>query len=133
MTNVDIALLIIRIIIGTFFIKHGYHKFKDPHEMAGWLDKLGYKPGIFWSWVLIITEFFGGVFMLLGIAPRIFALLMSVTMIQGIYHRKYVKRLHFVDGWEINYVTLASLIALILLGGGMYSLGYLFGLNVFLS
>ncbi len=133
MSNVNIALLIIRLIIGSFFIKHGYHKFKDPSKMAGWLDKLGYKPGIFWSWILIITEFFGGVLMILGIAPRIFALFMSVTMIQGIYHRKYVKRLRFVDGWEINYITLASTITLILLGGGMYSLGYLLNLNVFLS
>lgn len=133
MANIDIALLIMRVIMGTFFINHGYHKFKDPHEIGKWLAKLGYKPGIFWAWFLLVIEFFGGILMVLGIGTRFFALMMSAVMLQGIYHRKYVKDLTFVDGWEINYVALASTIALILLGSGLYSLSSLFEVSFMLK
>jgi len=132
MAEIDIALLVMRIIIGTFFIRHGYHKFLDPHKMGRWLDKLGYKPGILFAWFILIVEFFGGILIILGVGTKVFAFLMSAIMLQGIYHRKYVKSLGFVDGWEINYVTLASTIALILLGGGLYSLGFFFQVDVML-
>tara|TARA_Y100000034_G_C6879393_1_gene402684 strand:- start:1264 stop:1659 length:396 start_codon:yes stop_codon:yes gene_type:complete len=128
----DIALLVMRVIIGIFFIKHGYHKFEDPYTMAKWLGKLGYKPGIFWAWVLLVIEFFGGIALILGVGTKFFALFMSLIMLQGIYHRKYVKDLTFVDGWEINFVTLASTIALVLLGAGAYSLGNYFEVSFML-
>ncbi len=124
----DIALLIMRVMIGAFFIKHGFKKFLDPSDMAKWLDKLGYKPGIFWAWAVIIPEFFGGILLILGLGSRLFAVLMAAVMLQGIYHRKFVKELHFVDGWEINFVTISSLVAFILLGSGSISLDALWGL-----
>tara|TARA_Y100000034_G_C6904795_1_gene419505 strand:+ start:2222 stop:2611 length:390 start_codon:yes stop_codon:yes gene_type:complete len=124
----DIALLIIRLIIGSFFIKHGCKKLMDPKDIANWLDKLGYKPGILFAWFIIIIEFFGGILLILGLGSRLFALLMGAVMLQGIYHRKFVKRLGFVDGWEINYVSLAALVALVLLGSGSISLDAVFGI-----
>jgi putative oxidoreductase len=124
----DLVLLIMRIMIGGFFIKHGYKKFLDPQDIANWLNKLNYRPGIFFAWMIIIAEFFGGILLILGLGSRIFAVLMGVVMIQGIYHRKFVKSLDFVDGWEINFVTLSSLVAFILLGSGKYSLDVFFGL-----
>ena len=130
--SVDIALLVIRLIIGTFFIRHGVHKFLGPHEMAEWLNKHGYKPAMFWVWILIITEFFGGVALVLGIGTKLFAMMMSVVMVQGIYHRKYVKELKFIDGWEVNYVTLASTITLVLLGAGEISLGAFLNVSKYL-
>ena len=125
----DIALLIIRLIIGSFFIVHGYNKFIDTKDIAKWLEKYNYKPAMLWVSLIIITELVGGIGLVLGLGTRLFALMMSVVMLQGIHHRKKIKELKFVDGWEINYVTLASTITLILLGSGAISLDYLLRLQ----
>ena len=113
MAILDLTLLFMRLIIGSFFIVHGYNKFADTNDMAKWLA------------LIIIAELVGGIGVVLGLGTRLFALMMSVVMLQGIHHRKHIKELKFVDGWEINYVTLASTIALILLGSGIISLDYL--------
>lgn len=132
LTNVpmiDVGLLVVRFFLGTFFIAHGYKKLKDKESMIKWLNLIGYKPGIFWAWVLIITEFFGGLFVLFGFGTRLFASMMTVVMVMGIGHRHIVKRLNFVEGWEVNYMTLASTILLILVGAGMISLDYYLGIS----
>jgi len=126
---IDVGLLVVRFFLGTFFIAHGYNKLKDKDSMAKWLSLIGYKPGILWVWILIITEFFGGLFILFGLGTRLFASMMTVVMILGVYHRKIVKRLNFVEGWELNYMTLASTILLILVGAGMISLDFYLGIS----
>ncbi len=120
----DVGLLVVRFFLGTFFIAHGYEKLKDKESMSKWLNLIGYKPGIFWTWVLIVAEFYGGLFILFGLGTRFFASMLTVVMVLGIYHRKVVKRLNFVEGWELNFMTLASTILLILVGAGMISLDY---------
>ena len=125
----DVGLLIVRFFLGTFFIAHGYNKLNDKEAMVKWLNLIGYKPGIFWAWVLIITEFFGGLFVLFGLGTRLFASMMTVVMVMGIYHRRTVKRLNFVEGWELNYMTLASTILLIIVGAGMISLDFYLGIT----
>ena len=129
MPMIDVGLLVVRFFLGTFFITHGYRKLKDKESMVKWLSLIGYKPGILWTWVLIITEFYGGLFILFGIGTRLFASMVTVVMVLGIYHRKMVKRLNFVEGWELNYMTLASTILLILVGAGMISLDYYLGIQ----
>ena len=129
MEILDIALLIMRLMIGSFFIVHGYHKFRDTNDIAKWLEKYGYKPAMLWLSLIIIAELVGGIGVVLGLGTRLFALMMSVVMLQGIHHRKNLKELKFVDGWEINYVTLASTITLVLLGSGIISLDYLLRLQ----
>jgi len=129
MPMIDVGLLVVRFFLGTFFITHGYRKLKDKESMVKWLSLIGYKPGILWTWVLIITEFYGGLFILFGIGTRLFASMVTVLMVLGIYHRKMVKRLNFVEGWELNYMTLASTILLILVGAGMISLDYYLGIQ----
>ena len=124
----DVGLLVVRFFLGTFFIAHGYSKLKDKESMAKWLSLIGYKPGILWTWILIIAEFYGGLFVLFGFGTRLFASMMTVVLVLGIYHRTIVKRLNFVEGWEVNYMTLASTILLILVGAGMISLDYYLGI-----
>jgi len=123
MPILDIALLITRIILGLFFLGHGYKKLLDPKDMGNWLQKLGYRPGIFWAWMIILAEFFGGIGIILGLGTKIFAAMMSVVMIVGIYHRKFIKKLPFADGWDLNFITLGSTILLILVGAGSIALG----------
>ncbi|MBI2105281.1 DoxX family protein [Candidatus Woesearchaeota archaeon] len=128
MEIIDFGLLIVRFFLGTFFIAHGYSILADKKDMTKWLSIIGYKPGIFWTWVLIIAEFYGGLFVLFGLGTRLFASGMTVVLALGILHRKSVKRLNFVEGWELNYMALASTILLILVGAGRISLDYFFGI-----
>lgn len=126
---IDVGLLVVRFFLGTFFIAHGYNKLKDKDSIAKWLSLIGYKPAILWVWILIITEFFGGLFVLFGIGTRLFASMMTIVLVLGIYHRKIVKRLNFVEGWEVNYMALASTILIILVGAGAISLDFYLGIS----
>ncbi len=128
MEILDITLLIVRIILGSFFIAYGFGKLKNPKDIAKWLNSIGYNPGIFWAWVLVFTEFFGGICVLIGLLSRFFALLMSVVLVLGIVHRVKKKELKFSDGWDFNWISLASTIILILLGSGKISLDAIFGI-----
>ena len=97
MEILDISLLIMRLMIGSFFIVHGYHKFRDTNDIAKWLEKYGYKPAMLWLSLIIIAELVGGIGVVLGLGTRLFALMMSVVMLQGIHHRKHIKELKLLE------------------------------------
>ena len=128
----DVALLSIRVIIGSFFLVHGFRKLLGISEFIKWLGSHGYRPPILWASLILIAEFLGGIGLLLGMLTKLFAIMMSIVMLQGIYHRKKIKSLSFVDGWEINYVSLSGLFPLILLGSGSISLDRILGIQLIL-
>ena len=122
----------LRLILGAIFIVHGYPKlFKDFKKVAGWLASEGFKPGAFWAFVLGATEFFGGVAILVGVASRVAAGLliisMSTALLMGIFKWKKPFTKAPEAGWEFDAIILAGLITLFLLGSGMLSADQLIG------
>ncbi|WP_421914884.1 DoxX family protein [Mesorhizobium sp.] len=83
-----------RVIAGAFLTIHGSQKITNPFGAAEMVEGLGFYPGAFWSPLLACTEFFGGIFIAIGLLTRpaafagMFVLLVTVwfhwvTMGQG--------------------------------------------------
>jgi putative oxidoreductase len=122
------ALPILRIGIGLILIPHGAQK------LFGWFggmgferfvqlfSNLGYKPGALWVTLVALTEFVGGILLVLGLFTRLAALALVIFMIVAV---------HFTSGkgffWTaggLEYSLLILLVGLVFLirGAGEYSL-----------
>lgn len=66
----DGAETVLRVVAGLALVTHGYGKILDPFGAAGMVEGLGFYPGAFWSLLLSLTEFFGGIFIALGFLTR---------------------------------------------------------------
>ena len=63
----ELAPFILRLVLGIIFIVHGYPKlFKAFGQTAGFFESVGIKPAKFWVVVVGISEFFGGIALLVG-------------------------------------------------------------------
>jgi putative oxidoreductase len=81
-----LAVLILRLFLGFAFMMHGSQKllgaFGGPGiaGVAGMLTKLGVEPAQILAWVLSITEFVGGVCLVLGFLTRFWAAGLVIDM-----------------------------------------------------
>ena len=128
--------VVLRLVLGAEFIVHGYPKlFKDFKGTAGFLAGMGFKPGVFWAFVLGISEFFGGIAILAGFVSRIATGLLIISMIVATLLKIFKWKVPFSKsqdaGWEWDALILMGLIALFLLGSGILSIdagqGWLWG------
>lgn len=115
----DYSLLILRMALGIILIAHGFPKLKDLHGTAAWFAKAGFRPATFWTFVVALIEFFGGIAFLVGFFTQIIALLIVVQFIVAILKVKLVKGL--VDGYEFDLLILTTALLLATMGGGVYS------------
>lgn len=90
----DAGETLLRAVAGIFLTIHGSQKITNPFGAAEMVEGLGFYPGAFWSLLLACTEFFGGIFIAIGLLTRpaafagLFVLLVTVwfhwvTMGQG--------------------------------------------------
>lgn len=83
----NIGLLVLRLGIGISFIIHGAPKFFGGPEAWQGLGEMGMgafgiSSGLtFWGFMAAFSEFFGGVFLVLGFLTRPFAILLLITML----------------------------------------------------
>lgn len=66
----DIAETVLRVVAGLALVTHGWGKIGDPFGAAGMVEGLGFHPGAFWSLLLSLTEFFGGILIAIGLLTR---------------------------------------------------------------
>lgn len=121
--NPPLAQLILRVVLGALFIAHGYPKlFKNFSGFAGWLESLGFRPAKFWAFVAGAVEFFGGILLVLGLWIPVVGILLVLEMLVAMWKVKWGKvGLTDAGGWELDLIYLAVALALVLMGGGMYS------------
>jgi len=122
----NISLLVLRVGIGIVMMIHGI-----PKLMAGpdlW-EKLGMAMGAFginfaptfWGFMAGFSEGIGGLFLILGLGVRVFAALLSFTMIVAVM-------MHFGKGDSFQVYSHALSLAIVFLsllvsGGGCCSIG----------
>ncbi len=123
--KLDLALLILRLGVGIAFIVHGLPKLNGGPEMwkglGGAMGNLGinFLPA-FWGFMAMVAELFGGICLILGIYPRLAAILMLFTMlVAGI--SELAEGQKFKDMLELFQLTIA-LVVILLVGGGKYVL-----------
>lgn len=70
-SNLSIASeALLRVVSGVALVTHGYGKITDPMGNIAMVEGIGFHPGFFWSPALAVTEFFGGLLLVLGLLTR---------------------------------------------------------------
>ena len=123
----NIGYLLLRLFIGVGMMTHGYGKFfGGPERWKGIGMAMG-KLGInflptFWGFMAAFAEFFGGIFLVLGIFTPVFSFLIFFTMLVAAFF------VHGGDSFSAREGALCHLfpsLLFMLKGAGRYSLDFL--------
>ena len=123
-SNVNIALLILRVVIGIFMLTHGagkFHKLFLSDEPIQFADPLGI--GAVASLVLVVfAEFFCSILLIFGLGTRIASITLFINMIIIAFI------IHINDGFgkqEFALLYALPYLTITLIGAGKHSLDYL--------
>lgn len=78
-----LGILLLRIVVGAVFVYAGYQKLHDMPQTIQFFGMMGFSP--FWTWVAALTEFIGGLMIMVGYGMRIAGFLLAVTMLVATY------------------------------------------------
>ncbi|MFV0244986.1 MAG: DoxX family protein [Qingshengfaniella sp.] len=70
----------LRVVVGGMLVLEGWPKITAPFAMAGFTEGIGLYPGWFWSAVLAVMQFFGGLLIMAGYLTRPVALANGVML-----------------------------------------------------
>ena len=121
MHNKDLGLLLIRFGIGVAFIYHGWQKVENIPGTINFFFTLGL-PAIM-AYVIAGIECLGGIAMILGIAVRVFGILLAFDMI-GAYilvSSKMISMRGF-GAFELEFVLMTIALGVAFAGAGSYAL-----------
>lgn len=124
--NKAAGLLVLRVVLGAFFIAHGVAKFQSLEMMRGFFDSIGF-PGP-WAAIVAASEVLAGIAILVGaflwIAAPVLTVIMAVAIwkVTGPNPQGQPLVLHFISGWGPNLVYAAAVWCLALCGAGRWSL-----------
>lgn len=125
----SIALLILRIAIGVIFIVHGYGKLfggaPGMPAFTGMVAGLGFPMPAFFAYAAALSEFLGGIALLLGIGTRIASVLIMIVMVVAFMG---VKQFSLPKG-DPDVALFAIALAIYFMGPGKYSLAAKLGMG----
>ncbi len=133
----DLALLVLRLVVGLTFAAHGAQKLFGAFGgggidgTAGMFDQIGLRPGRLHGWAAASTEFFGGLAIALGIVTPVPAAALIAVMTAAVL-TVHLKNGFFNtnQGFEFNLVLVAALFALAGIGAGAWSLDDALGIDM---
>lgn len=117
----DLALFVFRLGFGLIFLAHGWPKIKDLHSTAKNFNAMGFKPGIFWGFIVAVAEFVGGIFIMFGLLTQLAALLLAIIMLVAMVW-KIKNKQALAGGYEFDLILFLAAIILWTHGAGAYSL-----------
>ncbi len=111
---------LLRVVLGAIFIAHGFAKISGGMDhFAATVGHIGFPAPAMFAWAAALSEFLGGICVLLGLFTRYAALAIAIVMAVAI------ARVHLhqglIGGYEFPLALLAVAIALMLTGGGPLS------------
>lgn len=112
------GLLIVRLVVGIAMMMHGWGKIQSPMT---WMGPDAPVPG-FLQLLAAVSEFGGGLALILGLLTSLAMLGLAITMAAAVYMHAVIKGDPFVGGYELATVYLAIAIMFIAVGPGKYSL-----------
>jgi putative oxidoreductase len=124
--QLGLGLALLRIAVGTVFIVHGHQKLFGMGfaGVTGAFSHMGVPlPGIMGPFVGLL-EFFGGIALIFGLLTRVFALGFAIDMFVAWL---LVLRPNGFSHYELEFMLCSSSIALVLMGGGEFSVDALLG------
>ncbi|CAH0530507.1 Putative oxidoreductase MhqP [Allocatenococcus thiocycli] len=124
-SNAGFSTLALRIPIGIVFMAHGSQKlfgWFGGYGLEGtgqWMASIGLGPGVLMAFLAGSGEFFGGLFILLGLLTRPAATVLSFTMLIAIFSVHFENGLFLANnGYEFGLALLAASVSLIFSGAG---------------
>lgn len=138
----SVALFLARLAVAAVFIYHGAGKLFNYQHQGGIAGTTAFfkfegipAPHLF-AYVSGITEFFGGLLLLVGLAVPLAGLALTIDMLLALLTatstngmlNKALPGGIVADGMEVNLGLGAAALLLAALGAGMFSLDYLLGL-----
>ncbi len=128
--SMHLALLLIRVGFGVFYMVHGWPKITGGTDTWAWLGGnmsligLGFAP-VFWGFLAAVAEFFGGLLLIIGVLTRPVAAMLIFTMV-------IATLMHLNVGDPINTVMnplkgLVVFAGLLISGAGKYSVDNMLG------
>lgn len=114
----DIALFVLRVLVGTIFILHGLPKLKNP----AWSANVGVPKQI--GLLVGVGEVFGGTGLILGLFTRVAALGPLLVMAGALYFHIFKWKDPFVStkgGYEYPLLLFAISLFFLLTGAGAWS------------
>lgn len=122
----------LRVVAGILFFAHGAQKLFAWYGGYGldgtgqWMESIGLTPGYYMALLAGSAEFFGGILLILGLLTRPASLALAFTMIVAIFSVHFEHGLFLSNnGYEFGLSLLAMTLALVVQGGGKYSLDLL--------
>ena len=118
----NVALLILRLSIGTMLIHHGYEKTADIENFAdAFVRPIGIPFPILASYVAAYSEIYGSWLLIGGLFTRIAALSIVGTISVAIYHAIITSGFN-IYLLELLVLYMGGALCILLLGGGDYSI-----------
>jgi putative oxidoreductase len=133
----DLALLVLRLVVGLLFVGHGAQKLFGAFGgggldgTAGMFDSIGLRPGWLHARAAGTAEFAGGALLALGLfTPFAAAVLIAVmtTAVITVHGSNGIWNTN--QGYEFNLVMAAVVFALAGVGAGAWSLDNAFGFDL---
>jgi putative oxidoreductase len=133
----DIALLIVRLVIGLGMAAHGAQKifgWFGGYGLAGtggFFEGLGFKPGKLFAGAAGLGEVGSGLLIALGIGGALGPAVLIMVMLVAIATVHISKGFFSANGgWELNAAYISVALMLAFTGFGAYSLDRVLGLNI---
>jgi putative oxidoreductase len=132
----DVALLVLRVLVGALFAGHGAQKlfgWFGGHGLArtgGFFESIGLRPGRTAAASAGTAEVAGGVLLALGLATPLAAALIVAVMTAAIARVHWRQGLWITEGGaEYSLVMIAVAFAVTAIGAGEYSLDHALGIG----
>ncbi len=119
-----LGLTLIRVIVGIVFLVHGSQKlFIYGHAgVAGAMSQMGIPLPALSAYLIMFTEFFGGLALLLGLLSRLAALPIAFSMLVAILQVHLKNGFFNPTGYEYPLTLLVASVGLAVAGGGAFAL-----------
>ena len=123
----DVGILILRISVGIVMVAHGLPKIFWKRELFNkkWKKEYGFPLG---SVILTgIVQVVCGLAIIVGIFTQLSSLILALNMLVATYISIWKHSEPFLStpegkGWDVNFLLVGALIALVFLDGGSWSL-----------
>lgn len=118
----EFGLLVIRVSVGlTLALAHGWGKIPPGEGFIGMVDTMGFPIPTVFAWLAGIAEFFGGIFVAIGLLTRPAALLATINMAVAFFVAHADDALLEVTNKELAMIFGCAMLGLMLVGSGRFS------------
>ena len=135
---VDVAALVLRAALGVLFVAHGGQKLfawfggRGIDGTTAFFQSVGIPAPHVFSYVVGITEFFGGLLLLAGLLTVVAAIALLIDMAVAIATVSHLAGFFVTAqkaGWELNLAVIGLAATLLIVGPGAWSLDAALGLT----